>query len=144
MPMTCSFFTLLSSPLSLFPSPIPRHSKIQIFVLPTLKFNHLSDPKQWGETAMIWNYDIMSKSKFLSLSTLYWCILSQSQKINSWTSWIWQTHFSTILENRLMYSMGISDLRGWYIPSAATVHMTRIPSLEQVLCHTKTIHCYWP
>lgn len=25
------------------------------------------------------------------------------------TSFIWQTHFSTIVENRLMYDIGISD-----------------------------------
>lgn len=129
--MTC----FLPAPLFLLPlfPDTTKYRPLYYHTLPTLKFNHLSDPKQCGEIAMIWDYDIMSKSKFLSLSTLYWCILSQSQKINSWTSWICQTHFSTILENRLMHGMGISDLRGWYIPSAATVHMTRIPPLEQGL-----------
>ena len=49
------------------------------------------------------------------------------------TSFIWQTHFSTIVENRLMYDMRISDWGVQCIPSAATVHMTRIPPLEQSL-----------
>lgn len=56
------------------------------------------------------------------------------------TSFIWQTHFSTIVENRLMYDMGISDWEGHYIPSAATVHTTRIPPLEQSLMSYQN---YW-